>query len=233
MALPQIVAPTYHLTVPSSGKTVEYRPFLVKEEKILMIAQEAGTQSAMTSALKDIIRACTYDTLDLYSLTMYDLEYIFLNLRAKSVGETAELNIKCGECDEYVTTQVDLTTVEVQNLDKKIDNKIQLTDTVGVMLKSPGLKEMERATRTKSDSVITESIASVLETIYDADDVYPVADTNQKELEHFIDSLSHAQMEKIQDWIVQIPRLEHTIDITCSHGHKTKRTLSGLADFFG
>ena len=130
MALPKIVAPTYHLTVPSSGKTVEYRPFLVKEEKILMIAQEAGTQSAMTSALKDIIRACTYDTLDLYSLTMYDLEYIFLNLRAKSVGETAELNIKCGECDEYVTTQVDLTTVEVQNLDKKIDNKIQLTDNI-------------------------------------------------------------------------------------------------------
>lgn len=198
-----------------------------------MIAQEANTQSAMTSALKDIIRACTFDLLDLYSLTMYDLEYIFLNLRAKSVGETAELNIKCGECDEYVKTQVDLTQVEVQNLDKEINNKIQLTDTVGVTLKAPGLKEMERATRTKTNSVITETIASVLDTIYDADDVYPVDDANEKELETFIDSLSHAQMEKIQDWIVQIPRLEHTIDITCSNGHKTKRTLSGLSDFFG
>jgi hypothetical protein len=232
LSLPKIVAPKYYLTVPSTGETIEYRPFLVKEEKILMIAQEANTQSAMTSALKDIIRSCTYDTVDLYSLTMYDLEYIFLNLRAKSVGETTEISIKCGECDEYVTTQIDLTTIEVKNLDSKVDNKIQLTDTVGVTLKAPGLKEMERATRTKSNSVISESIAAVLDTIYDSDTVYPIADTNQKELEAFIDSLSHAQLEKIQDWILQIPRLEHTLKITCSKGHTTERTLSGLSDFF-
>lgn len=232
MALPTIEAPKYYLQVPSTGQTIEYRPFLVKEEKVLMIAQEANTQSAMTSALKDIIKACTFDTVDLYSLTMYDLEYIFLNLRAKSVGETTEISIKCGECDEYVKASIDLTAVEVQNLDNKVDNKIQLTDTVGVTLKAPGLKEMERAVRTKNDSVIVESIASVLETIYDSEEVYPVADTNQKELESFIDSLSHKQLEKIQEWILRIPRLEHTIEITCSHGHTTERTLSGLSDFF-
>lgn len=232
MALPTIESPKYQLTIPSTGEMVEYRPFLVKEEKILMIAQEANTQAAMTSALKDIIKACTFAAVDLYSLTMYDLEYIFLNLRAKSVGETTEISIKCGECDEYVKTQIDLTTVEVKNLDNKIDDKIQLTDTVGITLKAPGLKEMERATRTKTTSVITESIASVLDTIYDAEEVYPIADTNQKELETFIDSLSHPQLEKIQEWILQIPRLEHTVKITCPNGHTTERTLSGLSDFF-
>lgn len=231
MALPIIEAPKYHLTIPSSGQTIEYRPFLVKEEKILMIAQETNTQAAMVSALKDIVKACTFDKLDLYSLTMYDIEYIFLNLRAKSVGETSEISIKCDTCDEYVPVTIDLSTVEVVEKEGQ-SNKIELTNDVGILLKAPGLREMERSTKLKSANVMTEGIMSVIDTIYDSEETYSASNTDPKELETFIDSLSHSQLVEIQDWITNMPRLEHKIEFTCSNGHHNERTLTGLADFF-
>lgn len=232
MALPTIESPKYHLTIPSTGNMVEYRPFLVKEEKILMIAQETNTQAAMTAALKDIVKACTFGAIDLYSLTMYDLEYIFLNLRAKSVGEKSEIQIKCSECDEYVPVEIDLTQVNVSRANDKKDNTIMITDDVGVVCKAPGLREMERAARLKNANLVTEGITSVLESIYDANEVYPVSDSDPKELEAFIDSLNHSQLVKIQKWIEEMPRLEHTIEFTCKNGHKNERTLTGLSDFF-
>ena len=231
MALPVIEAPKYHLTVPSTGETVEYRPFLVKEEKILMIAQETNTQAAMVTALKDIVKSCTFGKLDLYTLTMYDIEYIFLNLRAKSVGETSEISVKCEESDEYVPVTIDLSEVNVVTKEEQ-SNTIQLTPEVGITLKAPGLKEMERSTRLKNVNVMTEGIMAVIENIYDVDQVYPTNDTPIKELEAFIDTLNHQQLMEIQEWITNMPRLEHKIEFTGPNGHKNERTLTGLSDFF-
>jgi hypothetical protein len=231
MALPVIEAPKYHLTIPSSGQTVEYRPFLVREEKILMIAQETNTQTAMVSALKDIVKSCTFGKLDLYTLTMYDIEYIFLNLRGKSVGETSEISVKCSECEEYVPLTINLTEVEVITKDEQSDT-IELTPDVGIKLKAPGLREMERSAKLKNTNNMTEGIMSVIESIYDADSVYEVSNTDPKELETFIDSLSHQQLLLIQEWITNMPRLEHKIEFTCKNGHKNERVLSGLSDFF-
>src|SRR5210317_1762947 len=146
MTLPKIETPKYFLTIPSTEESIEYRPFLVKEEKVLMIAQEAGTDASMIAAMKDIINACTFNKLDLYSLTMSDLEYILLQIRSKSVGETAEIRVKCDESGEFVKVTLDLSEVNVTKEDG-IDNNIKITDDVGIVLKSPGLKDAERAAR--------------------------------------------------------------------------------------
>jgi len=230
MALPKIESPKYHLTIPSTGDVIEYRPFLVAEEKILLLAQETGTQAAMVSALKDIVKACTFGAIDLYSLAMYDLEYIFLNLRAKSVGETSKIRIKCDQCEEYVDVEIDLTAVEVKG--ELAENNIPLTEDVGITLKVPGLKDAEKAAKTQNNDPIVESIAALIDTIYDAETVYKADDSTPKELKEFIESLTHQQLEKIQEWMQKMPQIEHDIEFTCKNGHKNERKLTGLGDFF-
>ena len=230
MALPKIESPKYHLTIPSTGDVIEYRPFLVAEEKILLLAQETGTQAAMISALKDIVKACTFGAIDLYSLAMYDLEYIFLNLRAKSVGETSNIRIKCDQCEEYVDVEIDLTEVEVKG--ELAENNIPLTEDIGITLKVPGLNDAEKAAKTQNNDPIVESIAALIDTIYDAESVYKADESTPKELKEFIESLTHQQLEKIQGWMQEMPKIEHDIKFTCKNGHENERKLTGLGDFF-
>ena len=230
--LPIIEIPKYFLTIPSNGDTVEYRPFLVKEEKVLMIAQEANTQTAMVAAMKDVIKACTFNAVDVYSLAMYDLEYILLQLRSKSVGETINTGIKCDHCDEAVPVTIDLSAIEVKQ-GEKMENKIQLNDEIGVTLKAPTLKDAERSSKlNKNKSPINEAIISVVESVYDSNEVYPLSQASPKEIDSFIDSLSSQQVIEIQSWVDKLPSLKHEIEFECKNGHKTKKTLSGLADFF-
>lgn len=230
--LPTIEIPKYFLTLPSNGDTVEYRPFLVKEEKVLMIAQETNTQSAMTTAMKDVIKACTFNEVDVYSLAMYDLEYILLQLRGKSVGETTDIAIKCDHCDEAVPVTIDLSTIEVKK-GEKTENKIQLNDEIGVTLKAPTLKDAERSSKlNKNKSTINEAIISVVESVYDSNAVYPLSQASPKEIDDFIDSLNSQQIIDIQSWVDNLPQLKHEIEFECKNGHKTKKTLTGLADFF-
>ena len=233
MALPTIESPKYFLTVPSTKQTVEYRPFLVKEEKVLMIAQEAGTNQSMISAMKDIIKSCTFGAIDLYSLAMSDLEYILLQLRSKSVGETSKISFHCDECDEVIDTTINLSEIEVsENINK--ENKIQLTDDVGITLKSPGLKEAEIAARSnKTNNTIVQSLMTVIESVYDGEEVYPFADASPKEIENFIDSLSSQQVVKIKEWVDGLPSLKKEIKFKCSKGKERTKILSGLDDFFG
>lgn len=233
MALPTIESPKYFLTVPSTKQTVEYRPFLVKEEKVLMIAQEAGTNQSMISAMKDIIKSCTFGAIDLYSLAMSDLEYILLQLRSKSVGETSKISFQCDECEEVIETTIDLSEIEVSEGENK-ENKIQLTDDVGITLKSPGLKEAEIAARSnKTNNTIVQSLMTVIESVYDGEAVYPFADASPKEIENFIDSLSSQQVVKIKEWVDGLPSLKKEIKFKCSKGKERTKILSGLDDFFG
>ena len=232
MALPTIESPKYFLTVPSTKESVEFRPFLVKEEKVLMIAQEAGTNQSMISAMKDVINACTFGALDLYSLAMSDLEYILLQIRAKSVGETSDIKFKCNECDEFIDITIDLSEIEVTESKNK-ENKIQLTDDIGITLKSPGLKEAEVAARSsKKANSIVQSLMTVIESVYDAESVYPFADATPKEIEKFIDSLNSKQVVKIKEWVDGLPSLKKEIKYKCSKGKERTKVLSGLDDFF-
>jgi len=232
MTLPKIETPKYFLTIPSSDEMVEFRPFLVKEEKVLMIAQEAGTDASMIAAMKDIIKACTFNKLDLYSLTMSDLEYILLQIRAKSVGETTEIRVKCDESGEFVEVPIDLSEVKITKGDA-IDNNIKLTDDVGIILRSPGLKDAERAARGRKDvNPLIQALSSVIESVYDNDTVYPFSDATPKDIENFIDSLNTEQVKEIKKWLDSTPSLKHEIEFEGPTGHKNKKVLSGLSDFF-
>lgn len=232
MTLPKIETPKYFLTIPSSDEMVEFRPFLVKEEKVLMIAQEAGTDASMIAAMKDIIKACTFNKLDLYSLTMSDLEYILLQIRAKSVGETTEIRVKCDESGEFVEIPIDLSEVKITKGDA-IDNNIKLTDDVGIILRSPGLKDAERAARGRKDvNPLIQALSSVIESVYDNDTVYPFSDATPKDIENFIDSLNTEQVKEIKKWLDSTPSLKHEIEFEGPTGHKNKKVLSGLSDFF-
>lgn len=228
MPLPVLEAPTYNLSVPSTKKKLKYRPFLVKEEKILMIAQESENETQILQAVKDIITSCTFEKIDVNNIPMYDIEYIFLKIRAKSVGEVVSFQLKCEECGEYNKVEVNLEDVEVQFPQKEIDANIQLNDSIGVTLKPLRMSDIK-----KGDDQITDAIIATIDTIYDSDNVYSASACSRKEMQEFVDSLSHQHLEKIQEFILNQPTLKHTIEYTCEKcGHKNSYELNGLQSFF-
>ena len=230
MPLPVLETTTYNLVVPSTKKKLKYRPFLVKEEKILLIAQESESENQILQAVKDIIESCTFSKIDVNKIPMYDLEYIFLKIRSKSVGEVISFQLKCEECGEYNKVELNLEDVEVQFPDEQIDPNIELTDSVGITLKPINLSDI---TKSKGKDAISEALMSSIDSIYDSDNVYSASTCSKKELETFIDSLSHQHLEKIQEFILNQPTLKHNIEYTCEKcGHKNSYELSGLQSFF-
>lgn len=228
MPLPILETTKHTIEIPSTKKKVEIRPFLVKEEKILIQAQQTNDDKQILKVIKDIIRVCSFEKIKPNDLTIFDLEYIFLQLRAISVGETVEFNIKCEECEKTNVVSLDLTEVKIQWPETQIDNKIQLNDDIGIILRPIRVKDLD-----KVEDDITEAIIASIESIYDNDDVYDTNETSRKELVQFVDSLSHNHLEKIQKYIENQPKLEHTLKYTCTFcGHKNEYKLSGLSDFF-
>jgi hypothetical protein len=230
MPLPVLETPTYNLVVPSTKKKLKYRPFLVKEEKILMIAQESQNESQVIKAVKDIISACTFEKIDTNKIPMYDIEYIFLKIRSKSVGEVISFQLKCDECGEYNKVELNIEDVEVHFPKDSIDPNIKLTDSVGITLKPINLSDIEKS---KGKDVISEALIASIDSIYDSDNVYSASSCSKKELENFVDSLTHQHLEKIQEFILNQPTLKHTIEYTCKKcGHKNSYELNGLQSFF-
>jgi len=230
MPLPVLETTTYNLVVPSTKKKLKYRPFLVKEEKILLIAQESESENQILQAVKDIIESCTFSKIDVNKIPMYDLEYIFLKIRSKSVGEVISFQLKCEECGEYNKVELNLEDVEVQFPDEQIDPNIELTDSVGITLKPINLSDI---TKSKGKDAISEALMSSIDSIYDSDNVYSASTCSKKELETFVDSLTHQHLEKIQKYLLNQPTLKHTIEYTCEKcGHKNSYELSGLQSFF-
>ena len=228
MPLPILETTKHTIEIPSTKKKIEIRPFLVKEEKILIQAQQTNDDKQILKVIKDIIRVCSFEKIKPNDLTIYDLEYVFLQLRAISVGESVEFNIKCEECERTNVVSLDLTEVKIQWPENQIDNKIQLNDDIGVILRPIRVKDLD-----KVEDDITEAIIASIESIYDNDDVYDTNETSRKELVQFVDSLSHNHLEKIQKYIENQPKLEHTLKYTCTFcGHKNEHKLSGLSDFF-
>jgi transcription elongation factor Elf1 len=231
MPLPILEASKYQTVIPSTGKRVEFRPFLVKEEKILLLAQESKDTNQIIRALKDIIEACTFNKIQANDLTTYDLEYLFLQLRAKSVGELVDLTIKCKNCGGIVPTQLDLNEVNVEKPSKKIDPKIQLTDSIGVTLRAIPISEIDSISEDTEDFI--RMIALCIESIYDNSNVYHRKDTTEKELITFVESLSHGQLKKFEEYITNQPKLTHKIKFNCIHCNtKNEVVLQGLQDFF-
>lgn len=230
MPLPVLNTPTYTIKLPSTGKDIEYRPFLVKEEKILMIAQESKDQKQVMKAMRDIISSCTFGKVNADDCTVYDIEYLFLQLRSKSVGEIANVKIRCSKCGEYTPVEINLDEVGVIYPKEKIDPNIKLTDTVGIKLRPMQFRD---AMKIQSDKDISGTIATVIESIYDSDNVYDIQSISKKELDAFIDSMNRKQLESIQKFIENQPRVQHIIEFDCEKcGHKNRHVLTGLASFF-
>ena len=235
MALPTITTPKYQLKLPSTGESITYRPFLVKEEKILLIAQETKDPKQMMGAMRDIISACTFDKVKTSEITTFDLEYIFLKLRAKSVGENADIKVQCQKCEEYNPISINLDDIKVDVPENK-SSTVMLTDSIGVTLKYITALKMEKITamiEKDQMAVINELIINSIETIFDDNNVYPAIDSTPAELTQFIESLNRQQMEKIESFIGNAPKLQHTCEFKC---HKCEEdnsiVLQGIQSFF-
>ena len=236
MALPKLNTPTYELEVPSTDEKIRYRPFLVKEEKILMIAMESKDNAQIVNAVKDIVSSCTFDKLNIATMPMFDVEYIFLNIRAKSVGEVSKLKVLCPDDKKtYVNTEVDLTEVEV-HVDDKHTNKIELTDSMGMIMTYPTIDSFQDGgIQTINASNMLEVVGSCILQIYEdkGEKVYQAKDQTKKELTEFIESMNSGQFKKLQSFFDTMPKLKHTIKVK---NPKTKKssdvTLTGLNDFF-
>lgn len=239
MALPKIETPKYELTIPSTSEKVTYRPYLVKEEKVLMMAMESDDNQQMARALKEVVSACVdfpVNGSDVEDLAMFDLEYIFSQLRAKSVGETTEVGMSCEECEKKNDVEIVLEDVYVKTEDGKSQN-IQITDTIGVSMKYPSVDAVlktQGAGDSKQLDQVFSLIISCIDSIYAGDEVYDARQQEHSELNEFIESLNSEQFSRIQGFIEQMPQASLDVSFKClSCGHDNQYTVRGLANFFG
>ena len=237
MALPKIDVPIYELTVPSTDEKIKYRPFLVKEEKLLLIAMESGENSDILRAVKDIVDACTFNKMKIGNMPMFDVEYIFLQIRAKAVGEVSTLRVLCiDDMKTYAKVEVDLNEIQVQ-VDDVHTNKIALTDAMGVIMKYPTVDSfVENKIDDISPANMLDVIVTCIAQIYDkkGEEVFDAKDQTTEELIEFVEQLNTTQFRAVQNFFDTMPKLKHEITIkNPKTGVESNVMLQGLADFFG
>lgn len=236
MALPKIETPTFDAKLPSSRKLIKFRPFLVKEEKVLLIANESKDAKAIYNAMKEVVETCTFGKIKVDEITPYDLEYLFLKLRSKSVGETSTIKIKCPECGEYNSVDVNLEKVEVVYPTEKVDSKVQLTDKIGVTLKHLTVGDVASISQEEGQSesvAITKAICKAIDTIFDETAVHSAKDASEAELIEFVESLNRNQIEKINAFLQATPKIEYVAKFKCTKcGKDVQVKLEGTQNFF-
>ena len=236
MALPKLTTPTYELEVPPTDEKLKYRPFLVREEKILLIALESGKSEDIITAIKDIVTECTYGKIDLGKMPMFDVEYVFLQIRSKSVGEVSTLKLLCPDDKEtYVNVDIDLSEIMVQ-VDEGHNPKIELTDEMGMIMTYPSIDSLSATgvTDITADNMLDVIGACVLQ-IYDkkGEEVFEAKDQTKKELSDFVESLNTKQFQEVQKFFDTMPKLKHTVELeNPKTGVKGEIVLQGLNDFF-
>ena len=232
MALPKINNVLYDLELPSSGEMIEYRPFLVKEEKILLMALEGKDEKEMVKAIKQIITQCVAtEKFNINKLAMVDLEYLFLNIRGKAVGDVSTISFE-HECGEIIKLDVDLSKVEIVN-NKNISDLVNLTDDIMIRLKPPSLDSVIGAANKSQIELVMEIVRECLVEIIQGKDVFSAQDHSKEELDEFLNSLNSGQFQKIQTYYESLPKMKQDIEYTCPKcGETKKETLEGLASFF-
>ena len=235
MALPTMDLPTYDLVIPSNKKKIKFRPFLVKEEKVLLMALETDEEKNIKDAVFQLLKACISTRIKLENLASFDLEYIFLNIRAVSVGEIVQMNITCQD-DEKTQVKYNLNLTDVNVLfPEGHENKIMLTDDLGVIMKYPSFDGFVEGQFTDNKEFdVIKVVAESIDQIFQGDEVYDESTTSKKEFVQFVESLTNPQLEKIQAFFETAPRLEHSFKVTNPNtGVESEYTLRGLASFFG
>lgn len=237
MALPINQTPLYTLEVPSTKQKVKFRPFLIKEEKALLIAQQSEEASVMVDTLKEVVKSCIVDEIDVDKLATFDLEYIFTQIRSKSVGEIIELKLKCDDCtDENAigTAFVDITKLKV-DFPEGHNNKISLYDDVGIAMRYPTLdiiKGLENLDTNDLDKVF-DIVVECIDYIYTTNEVFYAKEQTKEELIEFLNNLSSSQFENVQKFFETMPRLKQEIEYTCPVCNKKhNKVLEGLQSFF-
>ena len=232
MALPKLNdAPKYDVVIPSTQNKVRYRPFLVKEEKVLMMALETKDQRKALEAIVDTIDACVTDHIDTKKLTTFDVEYMFTQIRSKSVGETSKIKIKCEECDKQIDVDVPIDSVTVDI--PKIDNVIKLTKEISVKMKWPAYSDMtefDMEKRSLEDDF--KMIGRCIDSVQTPEENISLKDESDEEVKAFLESLTSEQFKVIGEYMQQMPKLEHTVKYGCDKCGEKERTLSGISDFF-
>jgi hypothetical protein len=232
MALPSLSAPEFITTVPSTGEEIKYRPFLVKEEKILLMALEGNDQNEITNAIMKILSNCVLSNVDIKKLATFDIEYLFLKLRGKSVGEVIEIKVGHTNPDSPCKhrTELEINIDEIQVVGDKPNDKIQLDESIGVKLRFAGMNDISDVD-TESSSDLFKMIAGCIEYVYDQENVY--GEFSQKEMETWLEQLSSEQFSKITAFFNDSPKLQQAVKWKCPEcGEEDEMTLEGLAAFF-
>ena len=232
MSLPQLTSPEFVTKVPSTGKEISYRPFLVREEKILLMALEGGDEKEISKAITNILTSCILSDVKIDELATFDVEFLFLKLRGKSVGEVIELKLAHSDPDSECKhrTEVEINLDEINVVGDISDGKIQLNDELGIKLRYAGIDDVDKID-SKSTEQIYDLVVQCVDYIYDTDNVYD--DFTKKEMSDWLEQLSTAQFQKITNFFESSPKLSHTIEWTCPEcGEKDTIVLEGMQSFF-
>ena len=238
MALPMNTQPTFSMVVPSTGKTVRFRPFVVKEEKALLIAQQSEDPKVMVDTLKSVFSSVIQDKIDVDKLAIFDIEYMFLQIRGKSVGETIDLLFNCdedhGEQNDKARSKI---TINIQDIkvtrSEEHTNKIPLFNNVGIIMKYPTLEATDLLQDASDIEEVFNLVADLIDCIYDGDDVYYGHETKKEELLQFLNNLTTEQFAKIQKFFETMPKISTSVDYKCPIcGREHHKTLEGLQNFF-
>jgi len=238
MALPMNTQPTFNMVIPSTGKTVRFRPFVVKEEKALLIAQQSEDQTVMVDTLKTVFKSVIQDPIDIDKLAIFDIEYMFLQIRGKSVGETIDLLFNCdndhGEQNEKARSKITINISDLQVVKPEgHSNKIDLFNKVGIVMKYPSLEVADSIQDTSDIEQIFDLVADLIDCIYDGDDVYYGHETKREELLQFLNNLTSEQFAKIQKFFETMPKISTHVEYKCPIcGTEHRKVLEGLHSFF-
>jgi len=231
--LPKIEVPQYSTKIPSSNKTITYRPYLVKEEKVLLIALESEDYEQISNAINNIVLECTNNTISLDELTIFDIEYLFVKIRAKAVGETIDLTYKCQaeECEKTKEIKVNFDDVKVVGLEET-NMRHDLGNGLIIDLKYPSVSSKDALKDVDDEDIIIYSVANLIDTIYHGDESYSSKDISIDEIVEFLGNMNTTQFNPLLGSIVTMPHIEYNIEWKCTCGHDNKISYASLADFF-
>ena len=234
MALPRIDTPTYQTTLLSTGETIQFRPFLVKEQKVIMMAQESNEEVQITNALVSLVSACTFGKVDVENIPTFDVENLFLRIRGKSVGESVDINITCPDDDvTKVPMKVNLDDIKLQTSPDH-NPVIDITDSIKMYLSYPTFRNTKNIPNVNSSEGLFKILYTCINEIHYGDDVYNRIDISDKDIEDFIDQLTGEQFEKVTNFFLSMPKLRHTIEVVNPKTKvKSEVVLEGLQSFLG
>jgi hypothetical protein len=242
--LPKIDVPVFSINLISNGKEVKFRPFTVKEEKLFLMANESADLKTIIDTTKQVLNNCIVSEIDVNKLPVFDIEYLFLNIRARSVNEIINLNYKCNndiknedadgthKCGH--TVQIDVNILDIKpKSDKKLETKIQITDKVGMIMKYPNFDTMKKYDGENESDLVLKLTVDCIDCIYDGDQIYYAKDTTEEELIEFVESMQTKDLEKIKKFFDDMPKISKDLDFKCRKcGYEEQITLEGLESFF-